>query len=127
VTFRWKGRWLNSIKTGDWLNTFAMNFKSGYRDAEYEFAELLDANGAPTGTFETVQLKVDSFVTFDWQTQWQTTQQLSLTAGVLNVFNKDPPLSLATSGLGKGQNFGYDDRYYDPRGRTFYLDARFSF
>jgi len=127
VTFRWKGRWLNSIKTGDWLNTLAMNFKSGYRDAEYEFAELLDANGAPTGTLETVQLKVDSFVTFDWQTLWQTTRQLSLTAGVLNVFDKDPPLSLAAGSLGKGQNFGYDDRYHDPRGRTFYLDARFSF
>jgi iron complex outermembrane receptor protein len=127
VTFRWKGRWLNSLQSGNWLNTLAMNFKSGYRDAEYEFAELLAPDGTPTGNFETVQLKVDSFVTFDWQTQWQFTKQLALTGGVLNVFDKDPPLSLATGGLGKGQNFGYDDRYYDPRGRTFYLDARFSF
>ncbi|MEO6407627.1 MAG: hypothetical protein ABIO45_02600 [Burkholderiaceae bacterium] len=50
-----------------------------------------------------------------------------LTAGLLNVFDKKPPLSLAEGGLNKGQMFGYDDRYYDPRGRTFYASFTYKF
>jgi iron complex outermembrane receptor protein len=74
-----------------------------------------------------VRLKVKPHATVDWQTRWQAMRALSLTVGVLNLFDEDPPLSLAEGGLNKGQMFGYDDRYYDPRGRTVYLSASLSF
>jgi len=50
-----------------------------------------------------------------------------LTLGILNLFNQDPPFSLSTGGVNKGQQFGYDDRYYDPRGRTYYVNASYKF
>ena len=126
VAFRWQGKLTTSLTRGDFTHTLGLNFKSGYRDAAYD-AELYDDAGNLSGTFETVRLKVKPYTTVDWQTRWQAMRALSLTVGVLNVFDEDPPLSLAEGGLNKGQMFGYDDRYYDPRGRTFYLSASFSF
>jgi iron complex outermembrane receptor protein len=89
--------------------------------------EVLGPGDTPTGNFEDVQLRIGSWETFDWQTQWQATKSLTLTGGVLNIMNKKPPLSLAEGGAGKGQMYGYDDRYYDIRGRTLYFNANLKF
>jgi len=53
------------------------------------------------------------------------TKNLQLTAGIRNVFDRNPPYSNAG-----GQNFfqaGYDPGYADPRGRTFLLSAKYRF
>jgi iron complex outermembrane recepter protein len=126
VTFRWQGTASASLRTGDWTNSVAVNFKSGYRDAVAN-VELLNPDGTGSGTFEDTQLRIGRWETVDFQTQWQATKNFSLTAGVLNLMNKKPPLSLAEGGTGKGQMFGYDDRYYDVRGRTLYLNASLAF
>lgn len=126
VAFRWRAKLTSSLKMGAFTHTLAMNHQSGYRDAEYT-AELYDSAGRLTGRFETVRLKVPATTTFDWQTQWQPLANVVLMAGVLNIADKAPPLSLAEGGLNKGQMFGYDDRYYDPRGRTLYANVSFKF
>ena len=126
VAFRWQGKLTSALRTGAFTHTLGLNFKSGYRDAEYE-AERYGADGTLSGEFDVVRLKVKPYYTIDWQTQWQATKRFVLTAGLLNVLDKDPPLSLAEGGLNKGQMFGYDDRYYDPRGRTLYINGSFSF
>ncbi|HEU4459722.1 MAG TPA: TonB-dependent receptor [Methylibium sp.] len=126
ATFRWQGRWTTTLATNNFQHTLQFNFKSGYTDALVE-AEELDASGQGTGNFEDVRLRVKKYVTLDWQTKWQATKQFSLTGGVLNLTDNKPPLSLAQGGLGKGQMFGYDDRYYDARGRTVYLNASYAF
>jgi len=125
VTFRWQGRWTTSLKQGNWVHTLGVNFKSGYRDQETT-VDVLDAAGNVVGS-EDIRLPVDRYVTADWQTQWNATKSLSFTLGVLNVFNVDPPFTLSTAGVNKGQQFGFDDRYYDPRGRTFYGNLSFKF
>jgi iron complex outermembrane receptor protein len=126
VSFRWQGRWLNTLQSGDWSHTLGMNFKSGYRDVDTT-VEVLGPNDSSTGNFENIRLKVKPFYTFDWQTRWQATRALAVTAGVLNLFDREPPLSLAVSGQTKGFMVGYDDRYYDARGRTLYLNASYGF
>lgn len=123
VTFRWQGRWTNTLKTDRWAHTLGVNFKSGYRDV-VQTADLLDASGNVIGT-EDVQLQIKEYFTADWQTQFNPTKMLSFTVGILNLFDVDPPLSLKTAG--GGQQFGYDDRYYDPRGRTLYVNASLKF
>ncbi|MGE4052796.1 MAG: hypothetical protein AB7F38_17125, partial [Piscinibacter sp.] len=65
--------------------------------------------------------------TLDWQTQWRPVKSLLLTVGVLNVFDTKPPLSISTGGLNRGQQFGFDDRYYDSRGRVAYVNASYKF
>ena len=65
------------------------------------------------------------FTTLNWQTAFDIEKHIRLTAGVRNIGDKAPPLSLQTGG--GGNQIGYDGRYYDPIGRTFYVrgDAKF--
>jgi iron complex outermembrane receptor protein len=125
VTFRWQGRWTTTLKTDRWAHSIGVNFKSGYTDTAKN-VDLLDSSGNVVGQ-ETVQLKVKRYFTMDWQTQWTPIKSLSFTVGLLNVFDTDPPLTLSTAGANKGQQFGYDDRYYDPRGRTAFVNASYKF
>jgi iron complex outermembrane receptor protein len=126
VTFRWQGRAEAELQTGKWSNSLAVNFKSGYADAVAN-VEVLGADGAGTGDFEDVQLRIKKYTTLDWRTSYQLNKNLSFTAGVLNLLDEKVPLSLAEGGSGKGQMFGYDDRYHDIRGRTIYVNANFKF
>lgn len=125
VTFRTQGRWANTLKTGNWAHTLGINFKSGYTDAP-TMVEVLDANGNVVGN-EEIKLKVGSYVTLDWQTTWTWNKKWSITGGVLNLTDKAPPLSISDSGANRGHPRGYDNRYYDPRGRTFYVNASYKF
>jgi iron complex outermembrane receptor protein len=125
VTFRNRGTWSNTLKTGNWSNTLTLNFKSGYLD-QATTVDVLDASGNVTGQ-EDVRKKVGYFSTWDWQTVWNPSKSWSLTGGVLNLFDHAPPFVPSTSGLNRGQQFGYDDRYYDARGRTMYVNASYKF
>ena len=113
------------MRTGDWVHTLGVNFKSGFTDKETP-VDVLDANGNVTAT-EMIKLKADVFTTVDLQTRWEVLKNLSLNLGVLDVFNQRPPLTLSTGGTNKGQQFGYDDRYYDSRGRTYYGNLTLKF
>lgn len=127
VAFRWQGRLAASLVTSDaWAHTLAMNFKSGYHDSEQE-AEEIDSTGATTGDTAVIKRKVRSHYTFDWQTNWRINKAFTAQFGILNIFDRDPPFSIVTGGVNKGQMRGYDDRYYDPRGRTFYVNASYKF
>ena len=101
-----------------------MSFKSGYADQPYTAADfaVFDPN-----TFQSFDYngKVKRYSVVDWQTRWKFNKQVTLTAGILNLFDKDPPLSLKSAG--GGQMIGYDDRYYDPRGRSFYANVGVKF
>ena len=125
VTFRWQGRWMNTLNYGAWTHVLAFNYKSGYSD-QTTTVDVLDAAGNVTGT-QDIKLKVKDYYTFDWQTTWAFRKDMSLSLGLLNIFDKDPPLSISIGGVNRGQQFGYDDRYYDPRGRTFYGNFSFKF
>ncbi len=125
VTFRYQGRWATLLKTGDWNNVLTVNFKSGYKDVE-QTVDVLNAAGVKTGTAK-VQLEVKSYATLDWQTSWDFRKDMGLSLGVLNLLDQKPPLSLVTSGTNKGQQFGYDNRYYDPRGRSLYGNFTYRF
>lgn len=126
VTFKNKGRLATTLKTGDWSHTLAGNFQSGYKDQETT-VDVLDAGGNVTGT-EDIRMEIKPFYTFDWQTVWSPVgKSWSLTAGVLNLLDKEPPFVVSTGGTNRGQQFGFDDRYFDSRGRTLYVNASYNF
>jgi len=125
VTFRNRGTWANTLKSGDWSTTLTMNFKSGYLD-QSTTVDVVDASGNVTGQ-EDVRHNVGSFSTWDLQTTWTPSSKWALTAGALNLFDRNPPFVPSTSGLNRGQQFGFDDRYYDPRGRTLFVNASYKF
>lgn len=124
VVFRWQGSFVNTLEYGNWAHTLTANFKSGYRDQVYSAADFAVFDPVTFEPFAYVG-EVNKYFSFDWQSQWKATKDLTLTAGVLNLFDRNPPRSLKSAG--GGQQIGYDDRYYDPRGRTWYVNAEMKF
>jgi iron complex outermembrane recepter protein len=85
------------------------HYKSGYQD------QLNDYN--------TDNHRVASYTTFDIYGSWAQKKGLMLTIGVKNLFDRDPPLSYQDTEF----QAGYDPRYADPTGRTYYARVGYSF
>lgn len=120
-----RARIQTTLKTGSFSNTLGVSYQSGYVE-DSETVDVLDAAGNVTGQ-EDIAMDIPAFYTLDWQTRWEPTKSWMLTGGVLNLTDKAPPLNIGTGGVGRGQQFGYDDRYFDPRGRTVYLNVSYKF
>jgi iron complex outermembrane receptor protein len=101
---RWKHYVSINWRAGRFGATLAQNFTVGYRDA-------------------TDTRRVASYETWDGQVTWDAWRGLGVQLGVRNILDRDPPAS------DQGQTFqvGYDPRYTDPRGRTYYLGLKYAF
>jgi iron complex outermembrane receptor protein len=128
VVFRTQMRILTSLQTGAFTNSLTANYKSGYHDEQFPAAGSPVYAGSDTGYTTPIAfpgLYVHPYVTFDGQSKYQATKALAITVGVKNLFDRVPPLSLQTAG---GGNYsGYDGRYYDILGRTYYVGANYKF
>jgi iron complex outermembrane recepter protein len=67
--------------------------------------------------------KVGGYSVWDLTGTWTGVKGLSITAGVLNIFNETPPFS------NQGSTFqvGYDPRFTNPLDRTFMLRGQYTF
>jgi iron complex outermembrane receptor protein len=118
VAFRNIVRWTNTLDTGAFSNTIIANYRNGYTDAEATVRNLT------TNKNEAIRLQVPSYITWDWQGKWNVTKAVQLRAGVKNLFDRDPPLSLRNS---SGHQVGFDPRYADVFGRSFYMNGSYTF
>jgi len=125
-TLRWKASWRNTLVRGAWSHSLTARYQSGYLDQAVAL-ERLDAGGAPTGTLDQVRIRVPGQVLWDWQSSWQLNGNLQIQAGIVNLFDTRPPLSLSQGGTFQGISTGYDQRYFDARGRLIQMEARLSF
>jgi iron complex outermembrane receptor protein len=111
---------------GNFTHTLWANYRGGYHD-QAQTVEVL-GSGAPLGQgpTTTVQLDVSSFTVANYQARYRMLDDsLALTLGISNVLDEEPPLSLRVSGA--GHQLGWDPRYTDAFGRTFYLQAEYGF
>ena len=101
-------RWQNTVNVNWSQGKFGAgvsgHYKSGYLDQDAEN-------------------HVASYTTFDGYGSWEAIKGLTLTAGVRNMFDREPPLSYQTTAF----QAGYDPRYTDPTGRTYYVRATYNF
>ena len=125
IIFDWQGKWVNTYDIGKWSHTITANFKSSYLDSAANPSILSGPNAGDSDT--SYRVSVPSYVTYDWQTTYKPAKFLSLSGGVLNLFNKPPPFLLSQGGLHRGQEVGWDGRYFDPRGATLYLNGTYNF
>ncbi|PRC93189.1 TonB-dependent receptor domain-containing protein [Solimicrobium silvestre] len=127
VVFRVQMRAVASLTTGNFTNNLSANYKSGYHDEFYGAntgaVKVVNADGSMTAVDYTGH--VGSYTTFDWQGRYDYSKALNFTAGIKNLFDKNPPLSLVNAG--GGNQVGYDGRYADPLGRAFYLTGHYHF
>ncbi len=101
---RWRHNVQATYRTGPFGVTIAQNFVLGYRD---------QGDGR----------RVASYDTYDAQVVWDGWRGLGVTAGIRNLFDRDPPASA------QDQTFqvGYEPRIGDPHGRTYYAGLRYTF
>jgi iron complex outermembrane receptor protein len=118
VTFRNLVRATASLDTGPFTNTLTVRYRSGYDDIS------TTARNVATNKNETVKLRVPAYTLLDWQTIYAFNKSLEFRAGLKNMLNKKPPLTLRDS---SGHQVGYDPRYHDVWGRTLYLQAEYKF
>jgi iron complex outermembrane recepter protein len=112
---------------GDFSHTFYVTYHSGYRDQEQE-VEIV-GTGAPLGQGPTTLVKLDvpSYSLANYMLRYDgfLNNRLGLSFGISNLLDEEPPLSLRTSGA--GHQVGWDPRFTDAYGRTYYLQAQFAF
>ncbi len=126
VVFRNVANFNATLYHGNFTHSLFMNYRSGYDD-QAQTVEIT-GTGVPLGQGPTtdVQLDIASYTTTDYQLRWMLMEDsLGLTFGVTNLTDKEPHLSLRSSGA--GHQVGWDPRYTDGFGRTYYLQASYSF
>jgi len=118
VTFRNLAKLNLSLETGKLTNSIIVSYRNGYTDAA---ASVLNID---TNKLETIRLSVPSYTTIDWQGRWVFDSKKSIRAGIKNLFDREPPLSLRAS---SGHQVGFDPRYADPMMRSFYITGQIKF
>jgi iron complex outermembrane recepter protein len=110
-------RWQHTLSVawtrGAWGAGVVNRFKSGYED-QNDPAQIADPS---------FNNHVGSYSLFDIWGLWQPTKAVALTVGIRNLFDTDPPFS------NQGRTFqqGYDPRFTDPTGRTYYVRGTYNF
>jgi iron complex outermembrane receptor protein len=127
VVFRVQTNLSLSLTNGHLTNTLTAHYKSGYHDQAYPVDTAIFAVAPGGGVGDSVAfagLWTPSYTTFDWQGKYDF-GRFALTAGIKNLFDRKPPLTLQNAG--GGNQLGYDGRYADPMGRAFYLTGNVKF
>jgi iron complex outermembrane recepter protein len=109
VVPRWKHYASLGWDSGPWSATFAQTYQAGYIDAQ------TDGNGDLR--------RVSSMSLFDLQGQYNGFKHLTLTLGVKNLFDSNPPLTNQPNSF----QALYDPSYYDARARFLYGSIRYEF
>lgn len=126
VVFRNIANLSAALYHGDFTHTLWANYRDGY----YDQAQTVEITGTGVplgqGPTTTVQLEVPSYTVINYQLRYMMlNDSLGLTVGVENLADREPPLSLRTGGA--GHQVGWDPRYTDAFGRTYYVQANYAF
>ncbi len=109
--FRWRHTAGVNWSLGSWSAALQQSFQSGY----------LDQNTSADAGYD--HHRVGSYMTYNLSGTYTGIKNLSLTLGIKNLFDKDPPVSNTTDNY----QFGYDPRYADPLGRVFFMRGTYKF
>jgi iron complex outermembrane receptor protein len=106
--FKWQHVVGVNHKIGNWGTQLTVYNKSGYRDQ--------DGGQTPIGD-------VGAYTLTNLSTTYTGIKNLSLTAGIKNLFDVEPPFTLQSTTFQKG----YDPRYTDAIGRSLFLRGSYQF
>jgi len=117
---RWKHTLTLTYLRGDWIGTLAHVYRSGYKDAVLP--------GVANGSVKPVdwQPNVEPYQVVNLSVAYRGIKDLTLTAGIKNLFNQDPPFSAAYD-TNTGAGSSWEPRVADPRGRAYTLRAEYQF
>jgi iron complex outermembrane receptor protein len=114
---RWKHSATFSVARGDWSVLLSNTYAAGYKD------DLPNSGiGAPPVGFNP---NVASYTVFGLSTTYTGFKNTTVTAGVQNLFDRDPPFT--AHNVDNVVGAGWDPRVTDPRGRAFTFQVKYKF
>lgn len=117
---KWKHSAYATYQHGNWSTMLQNIYRSGYDDQVLPGV----ANGLVKPS--NYNPKVDAYSIFHLTTTYTGFKNLSLTAGIKNLLDEDPPFAITyDSNTGAGST--WEPRVADPRGRSFTLMATYKF
>ena len=117
---KWKHTANLAYKRGDWSGLFQNVYRHGYLD------QVLPGVASGRVVPGNYNPKVDAYSIFHASTTYAGIKNLTLTAGIKNLFDKDPPFAI-TYDSNTGAGSSWEPRVADPRGRAFTLMANYRF
>jgi len=123
ATFGWDlhVRWKHSLNLtwsqGLWSATLGQNFTSSYQSEQDGYGAGFNPVGAPD--------RVASYALYNLSATYTGFKDLSLTAGIKNLFDTKP--SYSSHNVDNVAGAGWDARVGDPRMRSFTLRANYKF
>jgi iron complex outermembrane receptor protein len=116
----WKHNAFFTFSRGDWSASISQIYRSGYLNQELP--------GVTAGIVSPSNLDrfVDSYVTYNASVTWRGFEGMTVTAGIKNLTNEDPPFAITyDSNFGSGSS--WEPRVADPRNRSFTLLMEYKF
>ena len=107
--FRWRHNATLTWSSAPWTLTLGNRYLSGYDDQNAVDPQF--------------KQRVKYYSLWSLAGTYSGNKDIDLTAGVKNLLNDDPPYTNQTTTFQQG----YDPRYTDPLGRTFYVRATYKF
>ncbi|MDP3672287.1 MAG: TonB-dependent receptor [Telluria sp.] len=117
---KWKHSAYVTYKKGDWSGMFQQLYRDGYKD------QVLP--GVANGLVKPVNYNpnVEAYSIFNASVNYTGIKNLTLTAGIKNLFDTDPPFAI-TYDSNSGAGSSWEPRVADPRGRAYTLTANYKF
>lgn len=109
AVFRWQHTLTLGWSLGNWSALVSQSYKTSYNDQNQVDPQYFN--------------KVDSYSLWNVSGSYTGFKGVTLTAGVKNLLDEEPPFTNQGTLFQKG----YDPRYTDPVGRALYLRASYSF
>jgi len=117
---RWKHNLWLTYSNGPWIASISQIFRQGYTNQQ--LPGVADGTVSPPDVVETT----DNYVIHNLSLGYTWNERVSFTAGVKNLFDKDPPFAVNyDSNLGSGSS--WEPRVADPRGRSYTLLVEMKF
>jgi iron complex outermembrane recepter protein len=117
---RWKHTLSGTYAQGPWAGTLSNSYVMGYLDRV--------TPGVANGTVKPVNYSanVKAYSTYNLSGTYTGLKNMSLSVGIKNLLNTDPPFSAAyDADLGAGSS--WEPRLTDPRGRSFWASLTYNF
>jgi iron complex outermembrane recepter protein len=112
---RWRLNGSATYTQGPWSTTASVRWSSSYQDEDR----------TPYTANEPTKRDIEAYTTVNLFASYRGIKGLTLTGGIVNLFDKQPPFTWHNVDNVVGA--GWDPRVADPKGRTVSLSASYSF
>ncbi len=117
---KWKHTAYLNYKKGNWAGMLVNLYRDGYKD------QVLPGVASGKVSPSNYNPNVDAYSIFNASVTYTGIKNLTLIAGIKNIFDEDPPFAI-TYDSNTGAGSSWEPRVADPRGRAFTLSANYKF